>query len=103
MQLLNLLFSLIAFYRPRPVHRRPLNLTKELFTTMQSNLDAAITDASTKEATYVASTGNVQTIQTAIEQATSPLAPAIEQQKTDAAAFNQSLQTLSDAALASRV
>ncbi len=70
---------------------------------MQSNLDAAITATAAAEATYVADSDNVATIEAAIEAATSPLAPAKEKQATDAASFNKSLDDLSAAALAAKV
>jgi hypothetical protein len=70
---------------------------------MQSALDAAITNAAAAEATYTADTANVATIESAIEAATSPLAPAKAQQVTDAGAFNTSLDALSNAALAAKV
>ena len=70
---------------------------------MQSALDAAITTAAAAEATYNADVATVATIQTAIQQATSPLEPAQTQAATDAAAFNQALDALSEAALAAKV
>ena len=70
---------------------------------MQSILDKAITDASAAEATYSADSANVETIKTAIEAATSPLAPAVAQQATDAVAFNSALDALSVAALSAKV
>ena len=70
---------------------------------MQSALDAAITTAAAAEATYNADVATVATIQTAIQQATSPLEPARTQAATDAVAFNQALDALSEAALAAKV
>ena len=70
---------------------------------MQSALDAAITKASSAEATYSADVQNVANIQTAIETASAPLAPAQAQLSTDASAFNASLDALSQAALAAKV
>lgn len=70
---------------------------------MQSALDAAITAAAAKEATYAADVDNVTKIQAAIDAATSPLAPAQAQKADDAAAFNSSLDDLSAAALAAKV
>ena len=72
-------------------------------TTMQSNLDAAITNTAALEATYQADVSNVATIQTNIAAASSPLGPAQAQLSTDATAFNASLDALAaaiDAALA---
>jgi hypothetical protein len=70
---------------------------------MQSQLDQAITNASAAEATYTADAGNVAAIETAIQTATAPLAPAQAQMSTDAVAFNAALDALSQAALAAKV
>jgi uncharacterized protein YlxW (UPF0749 family) len=70
---------------------------------MQSNLDAAITAASSAEATYTADSLTVSNIQASIATATAPLAPAEAQVSTDATAFNAALQALSAAALAAMV
>ncbi len=70
---------------------------------MQSTLDAAITATAAAEATYAADSNSVLTIQAAIESATTPLAPALDQQKADAIAFNAALDALSAAALAAKV
>ena len=70
---------------------------------MQSTLDQAITDAAAKEATYGADVTNVATIQTAIDSATAPLAPAQQQLAADATAFNASLDALAAAATAAKV
>ncbi len=70
---------------------------------MQSALDQAITEAAAAEATYSADVANIATIQTAIDQATSPLAPAQDKQKTDAVAFNAALDALAAAATAAKV
>jgi len=70
---------------------------------MQSRLDQAITAAGAAEATYSADVNAVATIQTAIETATAPLAPAQAQLKTDTDAFNTALDALSAAALAAKI
>ena len=70
---------------------------------MQSILDAAITAAAAAEATYSSDVANVATIQTAIDTATSPLAPAEAQLATDTSDFNAALDALSAAALASKI
>jgi len=72
-------------------------------TAMQSQLDAAITDTSAKEATLTADQASLANIETAIATATSPLAPAQALVNTDIAAFNASLDALSAAALAAKV
>ncbi len=66
-------------------------------------LDQAIQDATAKEATFIADTSNVQTIKTAIDTATAPLAAAQATAASDAAAFNASLDALSAAALAAKI
>jgi hypothetical protein len=70
---------------------------------MNSPLDTAINAASAAEATYNADVDNVATIQTAIDTATQPLVPAKAKLATDATAYNASLDTLSQAALAAKV
>ena len=70
---------------------------------MNTPLDNAITAAAAAEATYQADVTNVATIETNIETATAPLAPAQAQLGTDALAFNASLDALSSAALAAKV
>ena len=70
---------------------------------MNTPLDNAITAAAAAEATYSSDQANVATIQTAISQATAPLAGAEATLATDAVAFNASLDALSAAALAARV
>ena len=81
---------------------------------MQSALDALITDASAKEATYTADSASVLSIQaniqattdgatTAIAAATAPLAPAQALVTSDAAAFNASLDALAAGAIAAKV
>ena len=70
---------------------------------MQSSLDKAITDVAAAEATYTADVTNVTNIQAAIATATAPLAPAQAQQKTDAIAFNASLDALAAAVQAAKV
>ena len=70
---------------------------------MNTPLDNAITTAAAAEATYAADVNNVNTIETAIETATAPLAAAQSQANADAAAFNSSLDALSQAALAAKV
>lgn len=93
MPILLILLEVFRYERHRKRHK----------TTMQSALDSAITNASAAEATYSADVNNVQTIQTAIQTATQPLAPAQAQLATDADAFNASLDALSGAALAAKV
>ena len=78
-------------------------LKRKRKTTMQSNLDAAITNTAALEATYQADVSNVATIQTNIAAATSPLGPAQAQLSTDATAFNASLDALAAAAVAAKV
>jgi hypothetical protein len=70
---------------------------------MDSPLDNAIKDAAAAEGTYTADLTNVATIQTSIDTATAPLAPAKAQLVTDAANFNSKLDALSAAALAAKV
>jgi hypothetical protein len=70
---------------------------------MNTPLDNAITAAAAAEATYVADKANVTTIENAITAATAPLAPAQAQLSADAAAFNKTLDDLSQAALASKI
>ncbi|HLZ39415.1 MAG TPA: hypothetical protein VKQ11_00540 [Candidatus Sulfotelmatobacter sp.] len=70
---------------------------------MNSTLDTALQNAAAAEATYQASLGNVATIQTAIDTATTPLEPAKAKLATDATAFNAAMDTLSQAALAAKV
>ena len=70
---------------------------------MNTDLDNAIVAASAAEATYTADVQNVATIQTSIDQATQPLAPAQAKLATDAAAFNTTMDALSQAALAAKV
>lgn len=70
---------------------------------MNTPLDNSITAAAAAEATYAADVTNVQTIQTAIETATAPLAPAQAQLSTDAVAFNKALDDLAAAATAAKV
>lgn len=68
-----------------------------------NNLDTAIAKAAAAEATYNADSQTVTNIQTAIEAATSPLAPAQAQLATDKDAFNAALDELSAAALAAKI
>ena len=70
---------------------------------MNTQLDTALQAAAAAEATYNADVANVATIQTAIDTATAPLAPAKAQLATDAAGFNAALDSLSAAALAAKV
>jgi hypothetical protein len=70
---------------------------------MNSLLDSAIVSAASAEATYNADQSNVETIQTAIAAATSPLSAAVKQASSDAVAFNASLDSLSSAALAAKI
>ena len=70
---------------------------------MQSALDQAITDAAAAEATYQSDLDNLATIQTAIDTATSPLAPAQAKLATDAAAYNAKLDALIVAATAAKI
>lgn len=70
---------------------------------MQSALDQAITAAAATESTYNGDADNVATIQTAIEAATSPLAPAQAKMLADAVPYNAALDALSEAALAAKV
>ena len=70
---------------------------------MQSALDQAITDASAAEATYAADVNNVNSIQTSIDTATAPLAPAKAQLATDATTFNAKLDALAAAATGAKV
>jgi hypothetical protein len=64
---------------------------------MQSAIDQAITNAAAAEATYTGDVANVQTIQAAIQTATSPLIPAQAQLATDQAAYVAALQALDQA------
>lgn len=70
---------------------------------MTSALDQAINAASAAEATYNADVANVANIQTAIDTATQPLAPAQAQLATDKAAFNAALDTLASAATSAKI
>ncbi len=70
---------------------------------MQSALDQAITAASNAETTYQNDVANVGTIQTAIDTATSPLAPAKQKLSDDGVAYNKALDDLSAAALGAKV
>ncbi len=70
---------------------------------MVTALDTAISAAQAAEATYLADSANVVTIQAAIDAATSPLAPAKALAITDAAAFNATLDAVSAAALAAKI
>lgn len=70
---------------------------------MNTALDTAIVDAGTSEATYLAKLANVANIQTAIETATAPLAPAQSDLQQSVVDFNGKLQALSAAALAAVV
>jgi hypothetical protein len=74
-------------------HRAVLNCEVH----MQSPIDLAITAAAAAEATYNGDVQNVAQIQTAIEAATSPLAPAQAQLVTDTAAYVSALQALDQA------
>ena len=64
---------------------------------MQSPIDQAITAAAAAESTYNSDLANVASIETAIEAATSPLAPAQAQLATDTATYVTALQTLDQA------
>lgn len=70
---------------------------------MDTPLDNAITAAAAAEATFSSDTTNVANIQTAISAATTPLAPAQAQLASDAVAFNNALDALAAAAIASKV
>jgi hypothetical protein len=70
---------------------------------MNTPLDNAITAAAAAEATYNADLANVASIDTAIQAATAPLAPAQTQLATDAVAFNATLTALASAATAAMV
>ena len=70
---------------------------------MNTPLDNAIVAASAAEATYNADLANVATIQTSIETATAPLAPAQAQLSNDAMSFNAALDALAAAAVAAKV
>lgn len=70
---------------------------------MNTPLDLAISAAAGAEGTYSADLQNVSNIQTAIETATAPLAPAQAQLSTDAVAFNKALDDLAAAATAAKV
>ena len=64
---------------------------------MNSPIDQAIAAASAAEATYNSDVANVANIETAIQTATSPLAPAQAQLTSDQAAYVAALQTLDQA------
>jgi len=59
---------------------------------MQTNVDAAISALQVAEATYLASSGAVASIQDAIASDTAPLAAAQAQAASDAAAYGTALQ-----------
>jgi hypothetical protein len=70
---------------------------------MATTLDAAIQAVTAAEATYNADTATVTNIETAIAQATTPLAPAQATVATDVTAYNAALDTLIAAATAAKI
>jgi hypothetical protein len=59
---------------------------------MQTNVDSAVSAAQVAEATYLASSGAVVSIQAAIASDTAPLPAAQAQAASDAAAYSVALQ-----------
>lgn len=70
---------------------------------MQSDLDKAMAAAGAAEATFNGDVTTVANIKTAIKTATDPLQPALDQEKADAQAYNDSLDAVSKAAQAAKI